>query len=517
MRIIMKIIGLIIISILAFAELPATEINDLIPDNDIARAAQMISFVGRGTAVMGGMTGRFEIQFLAPDNLYLSIDLGILKISQGFDGKTAWIRDQNNQTMELEGAEKKQIINTAYISSFSYLLKDRMPGEVVYSRDSTIDNIDYSIFNVFPMGGDSVLIYINKNTKRLEIYREQLDDISIITYASDFQDVSGIEVPFTLKALANNPQLNSSMVYEEMMINEPVDKRIFLKSGEDFVDYFYPADVKAITIPFSYYNGHIYIEGSVDGQPGRFILDSGAGANVIDRAFAEKIGLEKTGDLPSKGVTGYGTASLTEIDSIQLAEISLYDQVVTIVDFNVSGLIANEHFAGILGYDLLSRFPFKVNFSDSTLIFYNPKLFTPPADDYAIDIEFVMKVPTITASYDGHPGKFLIDFGNSLGLILHSSFIDKYNLKETFTDTMTMTGGIGGIGGSSSAIAAVGGDFEFGPVVIEKTALIYADSKEGITQSVILDGNIGTLILKDFSILLDYERKKIYVLPPETE
>jgi len=517
MKISCKIFAYILIISMLSVSLPAIELSDIIPQNQIEKISTLKSSTGRGTIVVSGMNGTFETNFLAPNNVLLTLDFGNFKITQGFDGTTAWMRDQNDQIMEIEGALKKQVINSAFIDSYSFIIKDRMPGEVKFSRDSTIDNNGYAIFDAYPLGGDPISIFVNRDTKRVEIIRAKLDDEISTTYASDFRKISGLELPFNLNAISNITQNNSTMIFEEIIINEPIDENIFLKRGEDFVDYYYPEKSAEVSVTFSYYRGHIYIDGVVNGRKARFILDSGASNNVLCRSFADKLGIESTGDLPSKGVAGYGSASLSEIDSIQIGELCLYNQIVSVIDLSNFGSDSEDGFSGILGYDLLSRFPFGVNFPDSTITFYNPKHFAPPSDDFAVNIEFEMKVPTTTAQYAGHSGKFLIDFGNAFGLILHKSFIEKYNLMNTFTDIMKMTGGIGGVGGNASAYSAVGGKLEIGPVVIEKTALTYTDSEGGLSESVVIDGNIGTFILKDISILLDYERNKIYLLPLETK
>jgi hypothetical protein len=174
-----------------------------------------------------------------------------------------------------------------------------------------------------------------------------------------------------------------------------------------------------------------------------------------------------------------------------------------------------ENFAGILGHDLLSRFPMKVDYADEQIIFYHPGKFTPPVDSLSTDFEFFMKIPAININYAGYEGKFLIDLGNSIGLIFHNTFVEKHNLNETFTDVEEMKSSFGGVGGKSQTYAAVGGEFNFGPVELESTPLIVAKSETGLVESTVIDGNIGNLVLKNYSIVLDYSNKKIYILPPE--
>jgi len=174
-----------------------------------------------------------------------------------------------------------------------------------------------------------------------------------------------------------------------------------------------------------------------------------------------------------------------------------------------------DKFAGVIGYDFISNFPLKIDYSNKDLIFYNPSSFIPPDSDLSVDFEFFMKIPAIKADYAGQAGKFIVDLGNSSGLILHGPFVNKYNLKETFSDIEEMKGGITGVGGTSETYAAIGGEFLLGPVKIESTPLMVAQSETGLVESTVIDGNIGNLLLEKFTIILDYLNKKIYILPPD--
>jgi hypothetical protein len=91
--------------------------------------------------------------------------------------------------------------------------------------------------------------------------------------------------------------------------------------------------------------------------------------------------------------------------------------------------------------------------------------------------------------------------------------VDKYNLEAGFSDIKEMAGGIGGIGGSARARAAVGNLFRLGTVEVKRPRLLIAAGNLGVFRSTELDGNIGNQMLQKFSILMDYSRKKLYILP----
>jgi len=507
-----------LISFLLIAALISTafaiETKDLVSEKDLAKIKEIETVRSIGTLELGGLTGRIEIVFSAPDKIYTVTDLTILKLVQAYDGRTAWMKDQNGQVLELTGMEKKNLITGAYMAGMSYLLDDRMPGQVKYLKDTTVGERAYRLFMVIPEKGDTLGMFFNKHDGRAEIVREKLDDVEIMTFMSDFREVGGIKVPFVSRTESDIPQLNSVITTTEMEFNVPVDPSIFEMTKEAEKDYLFPAGKDSVVVPFELYAGHIYIEAGINGRPVRkFILDSGAGTNAVDKTFAESIGLEPAGELPAKGVAGYGTAALTELDSVSVGGITMYNQVAGIIDIAGIGLQIPGDLGGIMGFDLMQRFPFRLDFKKYSITLYNPETFLPPDSAMGIDFELHMKIPVIQAQYDKAQGRFLVDLGNALGLILHKSFVEKNDLQDTFSDIREMQGGVGGLGGQSDAVAAIGTVFKFGPAEIKKPALMIAGGDGGLMDSRMVDGNIGNLMLRDFLVLMDYKNKKIYILP----
>jgi predicted aspartyl protease len=501
---------------IAVSSVSAEKITDFIDTEQIGKLDKIKSIKMFCDAKISGMEGIYNQVYEAPDKFYGEMDLGLLKVRQIYDGSQAWLIDQNDQVLELTGYEKSQLISSIYLLSSSYVLKNRMAGEERYLKDSTVSGVNYAVFFIKPENGDSLHLFINRDNGRLEIFREWMDDIIMTTFASDFRMVSGVEMAYQLDTRSNLPQLNLTAVVTDIQINTDIDQGLFKLPGSELIDFSFPAEADSIIVPMKYQSGHIFVNGSVNGKKeATFILDTGAGANMIKSKYAEEIGLESSGELPSRGVAGYGRASLTNIDSLYFGGITLYDQVGAVVDLSTLKINVPGKFAGVFGFGFLSRFPFRINYTNEQLVFYHPDKFTPPDSNLAVDLEFFMKIPMITASYGDFSGKFIIDLGNPVSLILHNGFVERYNLKDGFTDIKELAYGISGIGGESKTYAVCGEEFTIGPVTITKPPMMIAESESGLIDSDIIDGNIGNLMLEKFSILLDYSGKKIYILSPE--
>ncbi len=516
MRPIRQTISIMIILLIAAGEAltQGQSLIEQVPKHLIEQAKKINSMKQTGTMQMAGMSGKCEILYKAPDKAYVAIDLGIIKSSEGYDGATAWMKDQNGRVEEITGNEKKRIISNTYLTGQSYLLTDRMTGWSRHLKDTSMGEQEYAIFLALPEGGDTIRLFQNLQTRRIEVVLEYIDEIPIYTFLSDFQVVDGVEIPFAGRTESSLPQLNSVMQFSEISMNIPLDDTLFQMPKIQPVDYQFPKNSDSVIIPMRYTRGHIFLEAQVRGKKNIFfILDSGAGLNVIERGFAEELGLTISGNISAKGVAGYESTGVAVLDTLTLSDVRLFNQRVAVI--GLSDLIpgAPGRLGGLLGYDLLSRFPIRIDYSRGELIFYNPERFVPPDSQYAVDLELTMKAPVVAAEIDGHAGKFVVDLGNALEIILHKSWVDKYNLEAGFSDIKEMTGGIGGIGGSANARAAVGNQFRLGPVEVKKPPLLIVAGDSGAFRSTELDGNIGNLMLQKFSILMDYSRRKLYILP----
>jgi hypothetical protein len=492
------------------------DISEMASPGEIEKIEAIRSMRSVSRLEMGGLSGTTEAVFVAPDKVYTYFDLGILQFTQAFDGERAWIKDQNDQVLEVTGPEKNAVVSGTYMTGMSYFRDDGMVGEEVYLGDTTIDNQAYFIFAAVPEHGDSLILYFNKGTRRLEISEETLDELEIVTFFSDFREVGGIEFPFKAVSKSPIPQFSAVIEIAEIEINVPVDESLFRMEVDEPEDFYFPEGVDSVNVPFIFYGGHLFVKGGVNGNKVvEFILDSGAGSNVIDSSYAAEIGLEVAGDLPAKGIAGYGSAALAELDSLNVGQIAFFSQMAAVIDLAGSNLRLPGKLGGILGYSLLSRFPFKLDYAAGRVTFYSPHKFIPPDSVWGVDIEFCMKAPIVPADYGDIRGDFLIDLGNPAGLVLHGPFVAEHNLKETFTDIQEMRAGFSGIGGYSNTYAAVGAGFKIGAIERKSLPLIVAEAETGVVESKKIDGNIGNLFLQDFSIIMDYANKKMYILPAE--
>ncbi len=492
-------------------------LRDRFSSDKIKKAEQLSTFRSFGSIKMGETIGSFEIMFSEPGKSRSTLILNNFQITQVFNGQQGWVKDQNGQVSELTGADKRQLINTGWLLGKSYLLENRMSGGTIFLKDTIINSNSYDIFSAFPEGGDSLKIYFNPDAGRVEIIGEYLDGTEILTYLSDFREVDGFEMAFVMESESEIPELNSKIEIYEFEVNQQLDDTLFTFFITPADDYFFPEFTDSIIVPIVYQRGHIFLKAAVDGnQAVYFILDSGAGINFLNRSYADSLRLDLSGGVPAKGISGYEQTTITYLDSLKIGDLKLFKQNVAIVDLTNVGLDAPDGvLGGLLGFDFLSRFPVRIDYVKQTLIVHNPPVYHSPSIDYAVNIEYNMKIPIVDAEICGVSGRFLVDLGNALGLILHKPFVDNNNLNAAFTDINKIGRDIAGVGGKSESYSAVAEYFTVGPAQLKELRVLVAEGEQGILKSTDVDGNIGNGLLQNFSIILDYPGQKIYIMPLE--
>ncbi len=112
-------------------------------------------------------------------------------------------------------------------------------------------------------------------------------------------------------------------------------------------------------------HGHIYIEVKVDNVEGRFILDTGAGINVISSKFASKIHGLKEEDGYFTGFRATGEAmrlNLYKVDDIKIGNLIVRGPTVTVLNADLGD------FDGLISVTSFRTRPFTIDFADKKLL-----------------------------------------------------------------------------------------------------------------------------------------------------
>ncbi len=510
----LRIIGVIIIWSFAVSLGMATDLQSVLDKNlqslggREAIAAQK-SVEAFSTVEYMGLTGHTVTIVKFPDQYYTFMDLGGMKQTDGFDGLTAWTTDPNGITRKDIGEEQKPMLNELYLSGYSYLLPGRNPGRNEYRGDTLIDGQSYHKVVMFPVGGDSLFVFFNADNGRLEYRRERITGLSMITTYSDFRKIDGVEMPFGMKVITPGAPYEIAGWVDSIRVNSDIPDSLFLMPGVSTVDYEFPSGNDSVTVDFDIGRFGIFVAVRVNGQgPFRFLLDSGAATTILSKTLAEKLNLSTIGDLPARGVGGFGSLGLGAIDSVNIGSLSWHLDRVTIFDFAPLTGGLKTQIDGILGYDFFVRFPMLIDFDNNRMTLYNPASFTAPNYENTVNFELYCQIPVVDVTLDGGPVRMALDLGAQAGLLLqaHSRWFETAKDRDLGPVEEFEMRGVGGIDTVRSFRAD---SLQVDGLLISTPEVLMTKDPGGIPFPDYIEGILGMDILKQYNLFLDYPQRRI--------
>jgi hypothetical protein len=277
---------------------------------------------------------------------------------------------------------------------------------------------------------------------------------------------------------------------------------------------------RSMDIPFIPASNLICLKVSVNGsEPGIFVLDTGAGYNVIDSAFAAKLGLDLSQRKTSPR-TGISYSQLSEL-TFGLQGMKAMYQTAKAMPVAQLGAFTGEMVDGILGYDFIKELVFRIDYNKSLISFYDPKGFSYNGSGQRIPFELTEQNWPLTTIHItpqvGQPfdAKLIIDAGAIAPISINIPGLSNKSIPNTVT--MGITGA--GSGGCHGRLKAV----SFGDLALKDPLAVMPTADAGNTKDPIAAmvgqvsaGNIGGELLRRFDVIFDYPGK-VMILEPGRE
>ncbi len=477
--------------------------------------------VGR-VAINDAMTGRLVQVIEIPNRSYTRMEMPIGVLEQAYDGATGsgWIRDHTGQVTRAEGFQLQQMKKGLYFDVFAHLFSERLEGGREYIGIDTVDGSVFHRVDFYPLNMDTVTLWLDTETALVKRISQKLDEMPALVWPGDYDTVRTVLFPTRVRMEAVGAPLTMEFVYDTIVLNQPLERDVFAVPGSEAVDVRFTGGKAVVVTPLEYERGHLRVKAAINGQTAWFILDSGASANMIDKTFAAHLDLDPVGTLPAKGIAGYEEVALAVIDSLRLDALTLFGMKAGVLDLSALGLRTSDSppFAGILGYDFLSRIPLLIDYENQTLTLYHPDSSAAlPAGGESVKFHLTMQIPTVSGNLAGFTGDFLIDLGNPFGLLIHPSFVQKHDLTRVLADIEDIDSAVGGIGGPVSGKSARVDQFYLSSVLLSDLRVLLLNTESGLAGSQQLAGNVGNLVLENFRVLLDYPRSRLVLLKKADE
>ncbi len=156
---------------------------------------------------------------------YLAISGGL-----GFDGKAAWGKDVNKPLVtETSGDFYKSQIASAISRSYAYWFPNRLEAKTEYKGQKQDEGKQFQVVQISPKEGSPFELWFDSSTYLMARIRGA-DPKAIPTYVSDYRDVQGVKLPFsiTTKTGANDADIK----IEEIQVNKLVTNEQYQPPAE---------------------------------------------------------------------------------------------------------------------------------------------------------------------------------------------------------------------------------------------------------------------------------------------
>lgn len=500
----------------ANANLDSLIISALGGPDAIASLDTVQSITTIGHVRLNDLEGEYTTVLVFPNKYYSEQRFPGFSLAQGYDGTTAWLRSHNGQYEAIAGIERSELLQSLYFESFGYLTNGHVNNTIDYHGRVILDNVDFHEVSFQPPDlPDTILGYFTSLTGDLRMALSKYDNAMVLTYVDQFTTVGGIRFASLYRMSSPSAGLSVEMRVDTIMLNASVDSALFSHPEANEPDFRFPENKDSVVVAISYENGNIFVTAHVNGKRNvKFILDTGSSTNIYSTLLLADADLPVVGELPVKGVGGFSSLKLVQVDSLTLGKVTLLKQIGGCMDLGAALQFkeSSKQYVGILGYDFLSRFPFRIDYEKEQLILYNPAKFKAPTNGTKIPFELSMFIPMVHGELNGIAGDFIVDLGNAFGVVAHSHFAEVNHLRELLRDVRPVDRQLGGIGGLLDAETGVADSLKIGALRATGVELLLPGESTGVSGSEAIAGNIGNRFLEQYRVIFDYATNEMIFL-----
>jgi len=275
-----------------------------------------------------------------------------------------------------------------------------------------------------------------------------------------------------------------------------------LKQGEVTFDAAVPSELEVKKSR----TGQLLVRPTVNGhEAGWFIFDTGAGVCCVDKFGVGSLGLEQAGEIAATGGGGGTKAPVYRARELKLGPMRCADHPLMAVDLAFLEQHLGEKISGIIGFGVLLHCVAVIDLQQPGIALHDPAKYELSHGKWtALDLS--QRVPIVTATFEGHEGRFMLDTGDNNSISFTEPAVRKWNLIESREVTDSKLGGVGGF------IAAKSGKIEkleLGGLTMKDVPAAFALEAKGTHAKADRAGKIGAGVLKRFILVVDYGRERI--------
>jgi len=422
----------------------------------------------------------------------------------GFTGRVLWATNRNGFTRQVVGDTEKADI------AFDILFNEGTTALLGVSEPSqVVDGQTYQVVRVKADASAAIDLYIDPQTgsyKRAVIdpggeYEETLD---ILAYG-DFMPGK--------KMITRWKYDNSQYIHE---------RSDFQVNGSVTDDQLHPPKQSAIwtfannkPFPIKVTDDRIYVDATVNGARGHFILDTGASSGILlTPDFVTRARVKHVENSEAYGLAGSTRTTIDKVDKVEIGGNTLSNVIVTSLSSNFE---ERERPDGLIGFDLFAAAIVTLDLDKQEMTIADPA--TSVVDKNAgisAVVDLSNQIPTIPAKLNGSIDvNAMLDSGNPLEVLFGPALINKYRL------TMLVDQSVVGWLQSHPVMSGIGAGSEieqcgklqtisFGPIVYQQPPACESYSVGDFGERRVL---VGFDFIKNFNYVFDYPESTLVLIP----
>ena len=466
-----------------------------------------------GSIEMGGeATGRVETWAQRePRLLREEVEMEGVRMVVTIAGDDAWLTDNNGAVRSLSGAERASALLTHELLFHDYLDGETPPFALTVEEQR--------IRFVPPDGSSEPVLELATDASTgafLPVsWTERQQGMTVVTRFTDWRTVDGVRIPYTSTQSTGDPRFDLVRRTDTLILLEALGEgAVPIPEVGRHVDAFVTDPELARAIPIELMQNLVVVDVSVDGETGRFLLDTGAGSTIVSRAFAERLGLAEKGRIEARGAGGNETAAFVEVGSLTVPGIELRDQTLVTLPLDALAGALERPIDGILGYDFLSRFTVEIDYVEKRLALGEPGGYVPREGAVRVPLTIEANIPRIPGRVGDLPaGLFILDTGNSRSVFLHGPFVKKHALGDLLE---TVASRVSGIGGHQEILEARVPSLTVGDVPFTDVPVAYSTADSGVLAIDEAIGNLGGALFAHGVLAVDYSEGSLWFSPMPT-
>ena len=264
------------------------------------------------------------------------------------------------------------------------------------------------------------------------------------------------------------------------------------------------------TFPIRVTDDRIYLDATVNGVAGRFILDTGASSIALTDHFADRAHVKTVDHSTNFGIGGVTKSLIRKADTVTVGGNTLSNVVVSSLNVSLDDKKNYENVDGLMGFDLFAGAIVDLNLSDHAMRITPPTAAADGHGGYPMTPDLTDGVPTVPVKLDDKLSiDAVLDTGGS-DLVMLSNQVEDHGVHLIVNQDNTFLNGnmVGrGVGGDEMLRCGPLARLAVGP--FQYTGVEACES----TNWGLHDGLVGYDFLKHFDYVFDYPHGVMYMIP----